>query len=104
MQQDGEKEPCTAEGLHQRFESLYIEYHNPLFNNMKRLLKKLGKNKKSKNLSLATIDTLGSTSTSTIISTTDRMPFDSANGAIARLQVIQAAGVTVSVQINYSHS
>ncbi|KAF8811251.1 hypothetical protein BYT27DRAFT_6460832 [Phlegmacium glaucopus] len=71
---------------------------------MKRIFKKIVKSKKS---SLTINDALGSssepaTSTSTIKTSTTMLSVP-ANAAVASAQVIQLAGVTVSVQLHSSH-
>jgi len=77
---------------------------------MKRIFKKLGKSKQDKHRSLTTTDALGSnpeaaTSTSTITtSTADPMPTVPACATVTSIQVIQAARVTVSVQLRSSYA
>jgi len=83
--------------------------YNPLFNDMKRIFKKLRKSEKAKHPSPTIADTLGSSpeagsSTSTIMmSTAEPMPSVPAISTATSVQVIQAAGVTVSVQLRPSH-
>ena len=87
------------------FHWLCINHHNSL-DDMKRILKKLEKFKKSNKSSVTAIDTLGSspepvTSTSTIIrSIIDPILPVAGSPATASDQVIQAASANVSVQLS----
>ena len=83
--------------------------HNPLFNDMKRIFKKFRKSEKAKHPSPTIADILGSSpeaassTSTTIMSTADPMPSVPAISTATSVQVIQAAGVTVSVQLRSSH-
>jgi hypothetical protein len=70
---------------------------------MKGIFKKLSESEKPKGSSLTITNTNLEPATSTAISTADPMSFVPATAVTASPQVIQAAGVTVSIHLRPSH-